>query len=187
MPWSFPFLHSDWRSSIFTSIMKMRRRENSRKFSSFLHLLSKMRRREIYSFGGGGSVSKWGEGRNQGNFSLLPIYPWKWGEGRIQGNFPLLSIYLAKWGEEEFIPWGGGLLAIEEKGEIKEIFSFSPFNHENEEKGESKGNFPVSQFTIKNGDKRNLFLGGGLLADEEKGESKEFFLFSPFTYQDEEK
>ena len=56
---------------------------------------------------GGGSVSRWGEGRNQGNFSLLPIYQWKWGEERIQGNFPLLSIYLAKWGEEEFIPWGG--------------------------------------------------------------------------------
>ena len=45
------------------------------------------------------------------------------------------------WGE------GGGLLADEEKGEIKEIFPFSPFTHENEEKGESKGIFPFSPFT----------------------------------------
>ena len=42
---------------------------------------------------------------------------------------------------------GGGLLADEEKGEIKEIFPFSPFTHENEEKGESKGIFLFSPFT----------------------------------------
>ena len=74
------------------SLMKMRKRENPREFSSSLHLHSKMRRRGIYSL-------------------------------------------------------GGGLLADEEKGEIKEIFPFSPFTHENEEKGESKGIFLFSPFT----------------------------------------
>jgi len=38
---------------ICTSMNKMRRRENPREFSSSLHLLSKMRRRGIYSWGGG--------------------------------------------------------------------------------------------------------------------------------------
>ena len=69
-------------------------------------------------------------------------------------------------------------------------FYYPRFQHynENEEKGESKETFPFTPFTLENGEKRNLFLGGGgLLADEEKGESKEFFLFSSFTYQNEEK
>merc|ERR1711994_171419 len=56
-----PSPHFDWRQPkgmctilpIFISIMKMRSRENPRKFFPSLHFLLKMRRREIYSLGGG--------------------------------------------------------------------------------------------------------------------------------------
>ena len=112
-------------SSIFIRIMKMRRRENSRKFSSSLHLLSKMRRREIYSLGGVGSASRWGEGRIKGIFPLLPIYLSKWGEVKNSLIFSLLLILIGGIPKEiiSIFPISISIMKMRRRENPREFFS----------------------------------------------------------------